>query len=440
MMHRKQYDFFHSRKTYVGYCGGRGAGKTFSGALKILHAAIQNPNRHYRVAAPTYKILKDTSIRTVNELADKLQIKQVYHQTDHQLTLTNGAKIDFRSAEDPDTLRGPNLSGFWLDEAGDLKEEAFNIAIACLREGGVMGQMFVTFTPRGKKHWTYPLFVNGNSDITELFQCSTGENPFLPEQFEAVLSSKYTSHFAAQELGGEFIEGEGLMFKQAWFEKFAKHIPQQARRVRYWDRASSDGKGCFTCGVLMAHATDGLFYVEDVVRGQWDPDAREKIIKSVSYADRGKYGNVRIVVEQEPGSSGVDSFKATAKMLAGFPIFPDKVTGNKATRAEPMAAQYGAGNIYLLEDAPWLADFIEEHRMFPGSKLKDQVDAAAGAFNQLTNSGSFSGPVTGGQAPGSGGSSGSGPTLNGTSKQPRRGPVGGQMGNPFATNGAGGLR
>jgi len=34
----------------------------------------------------------------------------------------------------PDTLRGPNISGLWFDEAQGTPLEAFNIALGCLRE------------------------------------------------------------------------------------------------------------------------------------------------------------------------------------------------------------------------------------------------------------------------------------------------------------------
>jgi phage terminase large subunit-like protein len=33
--------------------------------------------------------------------------------------------------------------------------------------------------------------------------------------------------------------------------------------------------------------------------------------------------------------------------------------------------------------ADWNTDFIEEHRFFPFSTYKDQVDATSGAFNKL---------------------------------------------------------
>ena len=45
--------------------------------------------------------------------------------------------------------------------------------------------------------------------------------------------------------------------------------------VRYWDKAGSAGKGCFTVGVKMAKLQNGRFIIMDVVRGQWSSEDRE---------------------------------------------------------------------------------------------------------------------------------------------------------------------
>jgi phage terminase large subunit-like protein len=53
-------------------------------------------------------------------------------------------------------------------------------------------------------------------------------------------------------------------------------------------------------------------------------------------------------------------------------------------RADPYAAQVQAGNVALIGGA-WVQPFLDEHEEFPAGKFKDQVDAAAGAFNKLTS-------------------------------------------------------
>jgi predicted phage terminase large subunit-like protein len=93
--------------------------------------------------------------------------------------------------------------------------------------------------------------------------------------------------------------------------------------------------------------------------------------------------NVRVFYEQEPGSGGKESAEATTRNLAGFVGEADKPKGDKVYRADPYSVQVNDGNIWLL-NGEWIHEFIEEHRFFPFSVYKDQVDSAAGAFAKLT--------------------------------------------------------
>jgi predicted phage terminase large subunit-like protein len=87
--------------------------------------------------------------------------------------------------------------------------------------------------------------------------------------------------------------------------------------------------------------------------------------------------------EQEPGSGGKESAEATIRNLAGFVSMADRPVGDKVYRADPYSVQVNNGNVYVLR-AAWTDDFIEEHRFYPFSTYKDQVDAASGAFGRLT--------------------------------------------------------
>jgi predicted phage terminase large subunit-like protein len=175
----------------------------------------------------------------------------------------------------------------------------------------------------------------------------------------------------------------GGMFKRAWFD-LVDAAPADAPRVRYWDKAGTEGgDGAYTAGVLMARRSDGIFYVEDVVRGRWSAGERERVIKQTAESD-GKH--VHVWVEQEPGSGGKESAQNTVINLAGWVVHAEPVTGDKVARARPFAAQAEALNVRLVRDTParrWNAAFLDELEMFPNGKYKDQVDAGAGSFNKL---------------------------------------------------------
>lgn len=171
----------------------------------------------------------------------------------------------------------------------------------------------------------------------------------------------------------------GGMFK---VDRIAVDVPprEMPRMVRMWDKAATAGAGAYTAGVLMGRDLKGRFWVLDVIRGQWDSDVRERIIKQTAGLDgRG----VTVYLEQEPGSGGKESAQSTVRNLAGFNVRVDKPTGDKALRADPFSVQVNGENV-LMKAGAWNRAFIDELSFFPYSKYKDQVDAASGAFNALT--------------------------------------------------------
>jgi len=171
---------------------------------------------------------------------------------------------------------------------------------------------------------------------------------------------------------------EGDMFKREWFQ-ITDSVPFDSRRVRYWDKAGTQDGGAFTCGVLLACDSEGRFYIEDIVRGQWSAGKREAIIKQTAEIDG---QTVAVWVEQEPGSGGKEQAESTIRNLAGFNVSADRVTGDKTTRAEPLAAQCQGNNVWLRK-AGWNRGYLDRVTAFPGGTFKDDVDATSGAFNKL---------------------------------------------------------
>lgn len=178
---------------------------------------------------------------------------------------------------------------------------------------------------------------------------------------------------------------EGNRFKRSWFP-IVDAVPAKVRRARYWDKAGSQGSGKFTAGVLIALDEDGVIFIEDVVRGQWEAGEREKTIRQTAELDAIRTKSrtaIQIYVEQEPGSGGKESAQATIKNLAGFRIERDLPSGDKDVRLEPFAAQAFAGNVRLVRGL-WNEAYIDEMTAIPNGTYRDQADATAGAYNRLT--------------------------------------------------------
>lgn len=154
------------------------------------------------------------------------------------------------------------------------------------------------------------------------------------------------------------------------------------RRVRYWDLGGSDSKKAdYTVGCLMSQTSEGLFYVEDVKRGQWSPKERNEHMRVTCEADNLKYGNVATWIEKVPGLA-VEVIDNIVRYLAGYSVHTEMAKNDKVTRADPLASQCEAGNVRVLR-APWTAVFRSELTSFPMGKNDDQIDAASGAFSKL---------------------------------------------------------
>lgn len=210
-----------------------------------------------------------------------------------------------------------------------------------------------------------------------------------PERFdEAALADIH------REIGNSFyalyqqrpMPAEGGMFKR---EKITivDASPVEGKRVRYWDKAGTRDGGDYTVGVRMLRAHNGTYYIEDVVRGQWEAYERETIMRQTAMLDGLE---VVIKIEQEPGSGGKDSAQASIRNLAGFRVSAEPSTGSKPDRADALATQWGAGNVFLIKGA-WNAAYLDEMCAFNSGRYDDQVDASSGAFTALAIS---RGPVT----------------------------------------------
>lgn len=232
--------------------------------------------------------------------------------------------------------------------------------------------------------------------------------PLCPDRYDldalaerrSVLGRSYYALFQQRPM-----PAEGGMFQRSWFD-LVDAVPANANRVRYWDKAGTDGDGDYTVGLLMAEA-HGDYYVEDIVRGQWSSGERDRIMRQTAALDAQKYGQdlvkidddgfvltekakgVTQWIEQEPGSGGKESATATVRNLAGFNVRVECVSGSKAIRAEPVAAQAEAGNVHVLR-ASWTGAYIDELASFPMGAHDDQVDTTSGAFNHLAIKGGVS--------------------------------------------------
>jgi len=328
------------------------------------------------VVAPTFRMLSDSTLACFLELTRSGGVLRGFNKADMTAELVNGTRVLFRSADEPDRLRGVNLGWFFLDEGALCTQETWLILLARLREAP--GRAWVCTTPRGFD-WLFETFVNCGSPDYAVIRSSTRDNPFLPANFVSRLESQYSRQWQRQELEGEFCELQGSIFKRQWFQ-IVEHAPEGLRWSRYWDLAASTKTAAdYSASAAVAlDKTTGDVFIRDVIRlkEEW-PNVRRVIINT-ALTERGTEVGVESAVH---GLAGFQELQRE-RDLVSTSIKSIRVDKDKVSRALPVASRAEAGKVKLVR-GNWINDFIDEATSFPQGAHDDQIDAVSGAFQMI---------------------------------------------------------
>jgi predicted phage terminase large subunit-like protein len=337
------------------------------------------------VIAPSYPMLRDSTFRSFRLVAQRLRQWRYLHKTEFiaEIMTRHGgiAEVLFRSGDDPDRLRGPNLSGLWLDEASLLDENAFLIGLARLREAGEFGWLTATFTPKGKSHWTYDVFGR-ERDGAQLVKARTSENPFLDETFIATVSARYGGLRGMQELEGEFVDIEGAEFDPTWFGSsvwFDDWPGDLQLRIMALDPSKGkDSKyGDYSAYVLLGLDAQGTFWIDaDLARRPTPRMVADGLELAANFGRLGVLDGFAVEVNQFQELLIADFDRATAA-TGGVPfaIFPIDNRVNKEVRIRRLGAYLARGLIRFKGGSPGSELLVQQLREFPESDHDDGPDA-----------------------------------------------------------------
>lgn len=252
-------------------------------------------------------------------------------------------------------------------------------------------------------HW-----ADTKEELWEQFELVTEEEKQEPKSVSFVASSIYDNQELLKKDPGylanlkalSIVERERLLFGN-WKIKAAKglffprtslpelltDVPNDVTRwVRGWDLAATDtdegGDPAYTASVLLGKRKDGSYVIADATNSRLKAEKVRALVKQCAVSDKAKYRRVRIRMSIDPGQAGKEQSQSYIKMLAGFSVSAVIESGTKEARAEPFAAQWQAGNVYVVA-GPWTEALLVQYESFPESKFKDMVDAGANAFNEL---------------------------------------------------------
>ena len=278
-----------------------------------------------------------------------------------------------------------------FDELTQFRETQYRYLFSRLRrlEGQTVPlRMRAASNPGGVGHeWVRERFIDvDKEEESRLFIPATlSDNPYLDRDTYLNSLSQLDPITRQQLLHGDWTARQaGGMFQREWLP-LVEELPVQINKsVRYWDLAATVPRAGvdpdYTAGVRVDYGADGLYYIVDIKRARGTPADIEALIYQTAMLDGGK---THIVIEQEPGASGVNTiYHYVTRLLKDFTDRGQRASGSKVERAGPVSSQTAVGTVRMLRGA-WIGPFLDEVEAFPVGSHDDQVDALSGAFMVL---------------------------------------------------------
>lgn len=363
------------------FLGGRGAGKTRAGAEWIHEEVRAGRAGQIALIAETFADARDVMIEGVSGLIETAGEgeRPFFEPSKRRLTWPNGAVALVFSAEDPESLRGPQFDCAWADEFAKWRyvEETFSMLQFALRLGERPRQM-VTTTPRPIPALKR-LLADPGTRVTRASTFANSTN--LAGSFLAEVARRYGgTMLGRQELDGEIIEEvKGALWTRAMIDRaLVREAPPLARIVVAVDPPVSSGPNADACGIVAAgKGEDERFYVladrtiERASPREWAARVAETV--SMVKADR-------LIAEANQGGELVRNLLLREE--ADLPLKLVHARLGKRLRALPIAALYEQGRVSHVGGFAGLED---EMCSFDGEgKSPDRMDALVWALTELT--------------------------------------------------------
>lgn len=309
-------------RSRVAFVGGIRSGKTLTGTRRLVLEALKRGGLSW-VIVPTYTMMGG-SLKTFDEVARPwILSKRENPFPVYWLERDDGSKaeVEFRSAEDPDKLRGPSLQAILVDEGAQLKDDvilengrvvrrcaAWEILLGRTLDTG--GPIYVTTTPKGK-NWLYEAFVERPGREYGVVFARTDENLKLSGQAIQELRKSYSGTNARQELDAEFVSGEGVFFGE-WNPQIHLCEPSEGGSGWRWYGALDDGFSAPAAFGLYGQDSEGTIrLVKEVYAPGLVTEEKAKVIAQIIGQRRLSY----IVCDPSMWAKRSDSGIGTAEVL-----------------------------------------------------------------------------------------------------------------------------
>ncbi|MFN3623856.1 MAG: DNA-packaging protein [Hyphomicrobium sp.] len=370
--------------------GGRGAGKTRAGAEWITAKALGRTSDGSPAAgriALVGETLLDVRRVMIEGVSGLLAVSRPgerphFEPSKGQLTFASGAIAQVFSAEDPDSLRGPQFDAAWCDEVAKWRhpERTWDMLQFALRIGAAP-QMVATTTPRATA-FVKRLIADKGTVVTRASTADNADN-LAPAFIDEMMRRYAGTALGRQELNGEIIDDtSGALWRRDWIEEHrVRAAPELGEIVVAVDPPVTATAESDACGIVIAgRGDDGRAYVlaDRTLQGR-EPQIWARAVIA-AYRD---FLADRVVAEVNQGGDLVVS--VLRQIDENVAVRQVRATRGKWLRAEPVAALYAEGRVAHVGVFEELED---QMRVFGADGLAkgrspDRLDALVWALTDL---------------------------------------------------------
>ena len=375
--------------------GGRGAGKTRAGAEWVRGLVESGQARRIALVGPTLHDVREVMIEGPSGLkavaSDAMRPK--YNATRRRLEWPNGAVAFAFSAEDPDSLRGPQFDAAWCDEIGawPYDRRTWDTMVFGLRIGAAP-RIAATTTPRPrdlvKRLHGWAMAGRFGVMMTHA-PTRTNVRNLAPGFLEAMEESYAGTELGRQELEGELVlDPAGALFTRATIEAnrvVAEEAQGMERIVVGVDPPVGSGATSDACGIVVAGVRGGVVHVlgDASVRGLRPLAWAERVVAAAK-----RWGAGVIVAEANQGGEMVGEVLAMAgaRPQDGVRVNLKRATASKTDRARPVSALCEQGKVKFVGVFRELEDEMCSFGAAGAGVSPDRVDALVWAVRELMES------------------------------------------------------
>ena len=369
--------------------GGRGAGKTRAGAEWVRAVARGRPQFAPRPLSPIALVgesaahVRDVMIEGVSGIlaAHERSERPLWEPSRKRLTFDNGVVAQAFSAEDPDSLRGPQFSAAWCDELAKWRyaEETWDMLQFGLRLGEWPRQI-VTTTPR-----PIPLLKRLMSErgvVTTRATTRQNAANLAPSFLESVVAQYAGTRLGRQELDGEIVEerADALWSREMLESARVAASPPLERIVVAVDPPASSTKRADRCGIVAAGiANESVFVLEDGTLEAARPAQWARAAVALYH----RLEADALIAEVNQGGEMVRAVIHEAD--PSVPVKEARATRGKYLRAAPVAQLYEQGRVRHVGAFPELEDEMCDFGTdgLSSGRSPDRIDALVWAVHAL---------------------------------------------------------